>query len=178
LVKALKAGIIASPRTAAINLAFLAKEIQPLLISITERIHHTHPNYDLEALLAEVFKNVPGVKEVKWQSGAGDHGADLIVVFESGLPVPGLQRQSTCVIQAKSFEGEHWDVNAANDVRRAFDHYPEVDIGLIVSTATAGSKALEDALDKIREDTGKPVALLIGADVASFLLRFGGQSLG
>jgi hypothetical protein len=178
LIKALTEGIVASPRTPVVNLAFLAKEIQPFLVNITERIHHTHPNTALEALLAEVFKNVPGVREVKWQGGAGDYGADLIVVFESGLPVPGLQRQSTCVIQAKSFEGEHWDITAANDIRRAFDHYPEADMGLIVSTATAGSKVLENALDQIREHTGKPVALLIGADVAAFLLRFGGQSLG
>jgi hypothetical protein len=177
LVNALKGGVVGKPRTPKINLAFLAKEIQPLLINITERIHDTHPNTALEALLAEVLKNIPGVKEVKWRGGAGDHGADLIMVFESGLPVPGLEKQSACVIQAKSFEGEHWDKTAAVDIRRAFDHHPEVEMGLIVSTAASSSEALERALDKIREETGKPVFLLIGADLASFLLRFGGQFL-
>jgi hypothetical protein len=50
-------------------------------------------------------------------------------------------------------------------------------MGLIVSTASSSTEPLEKALDKLREETGKPVSLLIGADVASFLLRFGGQLL-
>jgi hypothetical protein len=177
LIRTLKTGVVGQPRTLKDNLALLTKEIRPLLINITERIHHTHPNTALEALLAEVFKHVPGVKEVKWQGGAGDYGADLIVDFEVGLPVPGLQKQVACVIQVKSFEGEHWDTKAVEDIRRAFDHYPEVEMGLIVSTATSSTEALESALNKLREETGKSVSLLIGADVAAFLLRFGGQSL-
>jgi hypothetical protein len=177
LVKALKDGVAGKLRTAKTNIAFLSQEIQPLLVNITEKIHHTHPNYDLEALFAEVLKGVPGVKEIKLQGGAGDYGADLLAVFESGLPVPGLQQQRTCVIQVKSFEGEHWDTKAVNDIRRALDHYPEAEMGLIVSTATSSTETLDNALDEIREETGKPVSLLIGADVASFLLRFGGQLL-
>jgi hypothetical protein len=75
------------------------------LSEITRAIHHTHPNYDLEILMEQVLKRIPGVKEVKRQGGAGDHGADLIVVFESGLPIPGLEQQRICVVQVKSFEG-------------------------------------------------------------------------
>jgi Restriction endonuclease len=177
LIGTLKTGVVGQPRTLKDNLALLTKEIRPLLINITERIHHTHPNTALEALLAEVFKHVPGVKKVKRQGGAGDYGADLIVDSEVGLPVPGLQKQVACVIQVKSFEGEHWDTKAVEDIRRAFDHYPEVEMGLIVSTVTSSTEALESALNKLREETGKSVSLLIGADVAAFLLRFGGQSL-
>ena len=178
LVKALKDGVVSQPRKPPDNLAFLAKAIQPLLINITKEIHRANPNRDLEALLAEVLKTVPGVRgsELKWQGGRGDHGADLIVIFESGLPVPGLQRQTTCVVQVKSFEGEHWDTTAVDDIRRAFDHYPEAEMGLIVSTATSSTEKLESSLDKIREETGKTVSLLI-ADVAAFLLRFGGDLL-
>jgi hypothetical protein len=177
LIKDLKAGDSGKPRTSKTNIARLSQEIQPHLVNITEMIHHTHPNTDLEALFAEVLRGVPGVKEAKWQGGRGDHGADLLVVFESGLPVPGLQQQTICVTQVKSFEGEHWDTKAVDDIRRALDHYPEAKMGLIVSTAASSTKPLDDALDKICKDTGKPVALLIGADVASFLLRFGGQLL-
>ena len=177
LVRALKDGDSGKLRTAKTNIPFLSQEIQPLLVNITEKIHHTHPNYDLEALIAETLKSVPGVKEVKLQGGAGDYGADVLVVFESGLPVPGLQQQRTCVIQVKSFEGEHWDTKAVDDIRRGFEHYPEAEMGLIVSTATSSTETLDNALDKIREETGKPVSLLIGADVAAFLLRFGGQLL-
>ena len=80
-------------------------------------------------------------------------------------------------MQAKSYEGEHWDTRAVSDIRRAFYHYPDADMGMIVSTASTSTEALDKALDDLREETGKPVSLLIGADVASFLLRFGGNLL-
>jgi Restriction endonuclease len=115
--------------------------------------------------------------EVKPRGGAGDHGADVLAVFEYGLPVPGLLQQSTCVIQVKSFQGEHWDTKAVDDIRRAFEHYPEAEMGLIVSTASSSTQGLDNALDKLRQETGKPVSLLIGADLAAFLLRFGTQAL-
>jgi len=175
LIEALKQGGAGRSRTPKTNLALLAKEIQPFLSSIAEQIHHTHPNYDLEFLVAETLKNVPGVKEVKLQGGAGDHGADVLVVLECGIPVPGLQQQKTCVVQVKSFEGEHWDTRAVEDIRRAFDYYPEAEMGLIVSTATRCTEALEKALDDLRKQTNKPVSLLIGPDLAEFIVRFGGR---
>ena len=44
------------------NAAILLKEIKPLMEEVTRKIHHTHPNYDLEALVAEVFRSMPTVK--------------------------------------------------------------------------------------------------------------------
>lgn len=173
----LEKGVEPSPRTPENNLRFLSKEIQPFLLGITERIQHRHPNYDLEHLISEVFKNVPSVKEVRWQGGAGDHGADIIVSFASGLPIPGLEQETTVVVQVKSYVGEHWDTRAVEDIRRAFKHYPETKMGLIISTASASTNALETALDKLKDETKKPVALLIGHDVAAFLLRFGAKLL-
>lgn len=177
LVQALQSGKAGTTRSAHANLAFLSKEIRPLLTEMTAVIQRTHPNYDLEKLISETFKLVPGVQEVKLQGGAGDHGADLIVRFESGIPVPGLQQQHTCVVQVKSYVDEHWDTQAVHDLRRAFDFYPEATMGLIVSTATSSTHALEKELEDLHNQTHKPVALLIGADVASFLFRFGGQLL-
>lgn len=177
LLESLKTGALPTPRTTETNLHHLSTEIQPFLEKITESIHHTHPNYDLEALISEVFKKVSGVKDVIWQGGAGDHGADILVTFESGLPIPGLEQQQMVVVQVKSFEGEHWDTKAVEDIRRAFEYYPDASMGLIVSTATASSSTLETELDKLKEEMGKPVALLIGADVAAFLLRFGAKLL-
>ena len=87
-----------------------------------------------------------------------------------GLPVPGLQKQSACVIQVKSFEGNReWDTKAVDDIGRAFDHYLDVEMGLIVSTATSRHRTLESALKQAPEETGKSVSLLIGADVAAFV---------
>ncbi len=177
LLKSLKEGVPATPRTPEVNLRFLSNEIQPFLSSITERIHHTHPNRDLEALFAEVFRKIPGVVDVRSQGGAGDHGADILVTFEAGLPIPGLENEYTVVVQVKSFEGEHGDTQAVEDIRRALEHYPEATMGLIISTASASATGLDNALDKLKEETGKPVALLIGPDVAAFLLRFGAKLL-
>ena len=173
LVKALEEGKAGKPRTPETNLGLLAQEIQPHLEGITEKIQHTHPNFDLEGLFEEIFKKVPGVQEVKRHRGKGDHGADLTVVFESGIPIPGLQQQHTCVVQVKAFQGEHWVTRAVEDIRNAFNYYPDADMGLIVSTASSSSESLENALEELREETGKAVSLLIGADVATFLLRFG-----
>jgi hypothetical protein len=177
LLDSLEKGVVPTPRSTEDNIRFLSKEIQPFLSDITEKIHYTHPNRDLELLLTEVFRRVPGVIAAYHQGGAGDHGADILVTFEAGLPIPGLETEYTLVVQVKSFEGEHWDITAVEDIRRAFKHYPEADMGLIISTATSSSSKLDDGLDELREECGKPVALLIGQDVAAFLLRFGAKLL-
>ncbi len=149
----------------------LKKAIQPSLAEITQQIHHTLPNIDLEGLIAQVFENVPGIIEVEKKGGSGDHGADLILHFESGPSVLELQEQRTCVVQVKSYEGVHRDTKAVDDIRKALDYW-QADMGLIVSTASSSSKALDDELDQLREITGKPVSLLIGEDVAAFVLRW------
>lgn len=169
LVDNLRAGKADGPRTPETNRDLLGQEIQPLLDEITKKIHETHPNTALEDLLAELFKNVPGVKDVEKKGGPKDHGADLLVHFESGMPIP----PQTCVVQVKSFEGEHWDTGAVNDIKRAFEHYPEADMGLIVSTASSSSDVLDKAIEELQRETGKSVSLLIGKAVADFVLRFG-----
>ena len=125
----------------------------------------------------EVFKKIPSVVDVKWQGGARDHGADILVTFDSGLPIPGLENQSVLVVQVKSYEGDHWDTRAVEDIKRAFDHYPEASMGLIISTANTITTPVEQELDKLREESGKPVSLLVGSDVAAFLLRYGAKLL-
>ena len=177
LLSSLENGDSPKQRTPEVNLQLLSSEIQPFLTNITERIHHTHPNYDFERLISDVFKKVPRVKDVTWQGGAGDHGADVLVVFEGGLPIPGLEKEHTLVVQVKSFEGEHWDTQAVDDIRRAFEYYPQADMGLIISTAVTASESFEKALDQLREESGKPVSLLIGSEVAAFLLRYGANLL-
>lgn len=177
LLGVLKKGVTPTQRTPEANLRFLSNEIQPFLLNITQRIHHTHPNYDLECLFAEVFKKIPGVTNVQWQGGAGDHGADILVTFDSGLPIPGLEKQSLLIVQVKSYEGDHWDKRAVEDIRRAFEHYPDASMGLIISTANTITATVEEELDKLREESHKPVAILIGPDVAAFMLRFGAKLL-
>ena len=172
LVDSLEKGEDGRPRTMETSLDRFKKEIQLDFKSITKKIHRAYPGADLEKPIAEVFRNVPGVKEVKEQGGAGERGADLRVIFEW----LGIQEQRTCVVQVKSFEGEMWETKAVDQIRKAL-HSWDADMGIIVSTASSSSEALDKALDKLREDTGKPVSLLIGEDVAAFLLRFGGELL-
>ena len=174
LIKLLERGEEGTPSTPETNIDWLKKD---MLSDITEEIHRTHLGSQLESLIAEIFRNVPGVKEVKEQGGAGEHGADLQVIFEWEVPILGIQEQRTCVVQVKSFEGEMWETNAVDQIREALQYW-DADMGVIVSTASSGSEALDNALDKLREEEkGKPVYLLIGEDVAAFLLRFGSQLL-
>lgn len=70
----------------------LAREIQPILLRITQTIHHTYAGKSLEELCVEVFGHVPGVTSVEVRYANGNESADLLVRFESGLPLPGIRR--------------------------------------------------------------------------------------
>ncbi len=180
LLSNLSSGYKPKPYSKESNLKHLNSAIRPYLSEITKGIHKSHPNFDLESPVAEVLRKIPGVLDVKPQGrsgSAGDHGADIIVTFRSGLPIPGLDQEGTLIVQVKSYADEHWDTQAVDDIRRAFKHYPEANAGLIVSTADSQSPLLEEELDKLREESGKPVVLLIGYEVAAFFLRFGANLL-
>jgi hypothetical protein len=173
LLENLKAGNAGKPFSAQQNLQQLSLEIKPLLVEITKRIQHRHPNSALEPLIFEVLKAVPGVKEVEHRGGAGDKGADIVAVLERSHPLTGDLEQTTYVVQVKSFVGEHCDTQAVRDIRRAFDAYPDAQAGLVVSTAERSSTKLDKAIEELRVETGKEVTLLIGDDVARFILRYG-----
>ncbi len=176
LLAGLQRGAPPAPSTPAHNLDHLTREIDPLLLKITQAIQHTHPNYSLERFIAEVLKAVPGVTDVRVQGGAGDRGADILMVVEEGhaLTTP---RQTTCVVQVKSYQGHHGSTGAVHDIRRAFEAYPQAGAGLIFSTGDSVSPELDAALEKLRKDFNKPVTLIVGADMAMFILRYGGQLL-
>ena len=79
----------------------------------------------------------------------------------------------TLVVQVKSFSDEHAETRAVDDIRRAFAHHSDADMGLVVSTAERAGENLERALEALQEENKKPVSLLIGADLAAFVLRYG-----
>ena len=148
------------------------KAIEEQLNGITQQLQHAHPNYDLEKLLEETFRRVPGVVEVERKGGRSDHGADLIVTSRSGL-VAALERDDVCVVQVKSFRGTHDDPAAVKDIERAFDHYPEATQGLIVSTADVSGPNFDKALEELESKTDKPVGVMMGKDVGLFVLEAG-----
>ena len=173
LLESLREGVVPSrDRTAETNVKELAQQLRPKLMEIAGKIQHTHPGKDLEALMERVFRNVPGVREVRRQQGRADHGADLVVEMEYGT-IPGLVEARTLVVQVKSYWGELVETTAVKDIRRAFEHHSDADMGLIVSTAKRADEDFERALEKLQEEIKKPVSLLIGADLAAFVLRYG-----
>lgn len=176
LLAALQSNAPPASRTPADHLDHLAREIDPLLLQIAGKIHHTHPNYSLEGFIAEVLKGVPGVKDVKWQGGAGDRGADILIVVEEGHALTS-PRPTTCVVQVKSYQGHHGSKQAVDDIRRAFEAYPEAGAGIIFSTAGSTGPELDAALDQLRKDFDKPVTMIFGADMAAFVLQHGAHLL-
>jgi hypothetical protein len=121
--------------------------------------------------MLDIFSNVPGVKARK---GPDTNGADLELEFDSGgLEIAGLEKREICAVQAKSYEGTMGYDRAIEDIKRAFDSNKDYTCGLIVSTALELTKAFEAKLDALREQSSKPVGLLIGRYLAYFILRHG-----
>jgi hypothetical protein len=176
LLIAVNEGRLGTRRTPKTHLELLANEIRPHLLNITQEIQHTHHNTDLEHLLVEVFKSVPSVRNTEHKGGAGDHGADILIDYDEGLP--GLLEQRTCVVQVKSFTGEHSDLKAVNDIERAFKFYADAHTGLIISSAVTVSDSVKQAIDQLSKNTGKVIGLMYGADLAAFFLKYGQNLLG
>ena len=167
--------VLASQET---NRQHLLNAIQPHLSEITQEIHKTHPNVNLEYFMAFVLERVPGVIKVAHPGGPGDHGADLLVECQPAVAIPGLEKPEMIIVQVKAYEGQHWDTGAVDDIKRAFEKYPDANKGLIVSTAESASPDFKRALEDLQEDEGKPVALLIGSDLAKFCLRYAADVIG
>ena len=149
--------------TDAHRLLYLREAVEPHLEEIGIAAHHTHPNVSLESLVKTALERVPGVREVRRMRGRADKGADLEVEIET---IPELLQ--TLVVQVKSYEGAFNDLSAVRDIERTID---DADMGLIVSTATSVSEAVKAAIDGLREDKGKPVAVLYGSQLGAFLLK-------
>ena len=56
-------------------------------------------------------------------------------------------------------------------VRRAFDSETYTS-GLIVTTVWSASEGFQSALDHLREQSGKPVGLILAADLAAIFMRY------
>lgn len=151
------------------NTAFLNEAITPYLTDIAHEIHRSHPNKDLESFIAEVFQQIPTVKGAAVQRGRADKGADLLVTFESGLPVPGLEDEQVLLIQAKSYEGHHADPEGIEALVRAFKAH-DADMALLISTASSVSPEVDQLAELRSEELGKPIKVLAGPDFARLVL--------
>ena len=143
-------------------------------------IQGTHLRKHLEDLVAKIFQSMPSVTNVKVNgSGWGtDHGADVIVDYKIGLPLPGLERDGILVVQVKSFENEHWETNAVDQVETAINKYGAT-AGLLITTG-APTEKLKEAIESLRnklDPKAIDVGLMAASDVARFMLRYGGDVL-
>ena len=173
LVAALPRGVRPAPRTFGDNSHELTDEMKPFPATVTEKIRHMHPDTDLEGLVEQVFRRVPGVRSVTRQTGAGSRGADLVVELDFGS-IPELVQ--TLVVQVQPGPDTLREPSAVDDIRRAFGAY-DTDMALIVSTAMNPDPAVERELDRLRENTMKPIALLTGDELAAFFLQHGSDLL-
>ena len=158
----------------------LRNDIGPLLSDLTAKIQKNNPRGKLEEFVAEIMRRVPGVNDVeehgKYKGFGTDHGADLIVYYQTGLPLPGLRKAAKLVGQVKSYTEMHWDTEALDQIKTALEHFG-ADAGLIVTTAQpspAFRQAFELASTELAEQ-GKLIGLISGDDVARFALKYGGE---
>lgn len=147
----------------------LKEKTEKLLAEITRMIHEMNKGKALERFLAKVFRKIPGVINVN-ENGFGfksDYGADLIVTF--GFPLANLQFEERIIVQVKSFEGGHYDLNAVNQVVNGIKKFGGT-AGIIITTAEK-TESLEKAIIKASEETGCPIDLLAGKDIAKFIIK-------
>ncbi|AZR73593.1 hypothetical protein BBF96_09445 [Anoxybacter fermentans] len=147
------------------------EEMNSYLDEISKKLHHIFPGKNLEDLLIGVLGKLPNVKEVR--KGPDVNGADLEFVYESGFEIEGLQKEGLCAVQVKSYGGKMGYTKAIEDIRRAFDSNPDYTCGLIISTALKMTEEFEEELEKLRNDTGKNVGILLGKDLASLIVKYG-----
>jgi hypothetical protein len=151
----------------------LEQETSDILEEFTKRVQANNPGKRLEHFMAEIFRNIPSVTDVK-ENGSGwgtDYGADLIVSYRAGV-ISELESEQTLVVQIKSYEGEHWNTEAVDQLKTAIGQFG-ASMGLIITTGKR-TEALEKAFDKLaNEIKDTPVYLLAGSEVAKFIMKYG-----
>jgi hypothetical protein len=141
---------------------------------ITQIIQQMNRSKEFENFLHKIFGSMPNVLSI--QNGFGwrsDQGADLIVEFQN--PIVGVNLTTRLIIQAKSFEGSHYDLNAVDQIKEGIAAF-KADGGLLITTAES-TEELEDKVRKTSEEIGKTIDVLAGADVAKFVLTHAPQLL-
>ena len=146
------------------------RELNAVFDGLTAVIQRHHPGKDLEGFLAEVFRKMPGVIEVK-ENGSGwgpDFGADLIV----------KSQKHKIVVQVKSYVGEVWDTNCVDQLKTAIEEF-DATLGIIITTGQR-TPLLDEAVKKLADAMRKKnveVRLIAGGDVAKFVLKYNPQLL-
>jgi hypothetical protein len=157
------------------GLAHLRERVEEeLLPRIAALIHEMNRGKEFERFLHKIFEAMPNTVSI--QNGFGwrsDQGADLIVEFQT--PLIGVTLTSRLAVQAKSFEGDHFDLKAVDQLVEAIKAY-EADGGLLITTARK-TEQLEDCMREAAQKTRKAIDLIAGNDVARFVIRYAPEML-
>jgi len=176
LVKDLEDGMLTGENsTANSRLELLKNDLNVHFESISKEIHKHHAEKTLEELIKLTFEKMPNVQNVTRYGGSADKGADLIVTYSSGLDIFGIDKQERCAVQIKSYVGDiNWD-RAIEDIKNSFVVYEKEDVtcGLIITTATGVTEDFIKKLDELRENSGKPVGFIYGAELAKWFIKYG-----
>ena len=156
------------------GLLHLRTKVDDLLPQLTNHIQEMNKSKEFEKFLHRIFDNMPNTTSI--QNGFGwksDHGADLIVEFEN--PIIGVNVNSKIVVQAKSYTGDHNDLNAVDQIIRGIEEY-DADAGLLITTANE-TEELEKYVREKSEEIEKIIDVMAGHDVARFVLRYAPEFL-
>ena len=140
------------------------------LEEITKLLHNTHKSKNLERFMANVFRKLPNVVDVN-ENGFGwktDFGADLIITTKTSIG--NLDFENIIIVQIKSFEGKHYDLNAVDQVKTGIEKY-NANAGIIITTAEK-TEQLENKIQEISKEIDKPIDLIAGEDVAKFVIKY------
>lgn len=151
------------------GIVHLKDKVSKILPQISRQIHEMNKSKEFERFLYRIFDKMPNTIPIQNGFGWGtDNGADLIVEFEN--PVIGVNIRSKMIVQAKSYEGEHFDKNAVNQIAEGIKKY-DADHGLLITTAIE-TEEIENYITETSERINKTIDLMAGADVARFVIRY------
>ena len=153
----------------------LREKVEQLLPTITAEIQRMNRSKEFEKFLKKVFDNMPNTSVVT-QNGFGwksDNGADLIVEFDR--PVIGVSVSTKLIVQAKSYEGDHYDKHAIDQIAEGMKAY-NADAGLLITTANE-TEELEEYVREKSDSLDKTIDVIAGDDVAKFVLRYAPELL-
>ncbi len=148
----------------------LKNKTDKYLSEISALIHQMNKSKNLERFLARVFRKVPGVIDVN-ENGFGwgtDYGADLIVTI--GASLSNLEFENKIIVQVKSFEGDHYSLDAVEQVKRGIEKYNGT-AGMIITTAEK-TEILENRILEVSEQIARPIDLLSSSDLAKFVIKY------
>ncbi len=155
-------------------LVHLQEKVNKILPKIASEIHRMNKNKEFERFLHRIFDKMPNTISVKngfgWKT---DNGADLIVEFEN--PIIGINVSTKLIVQAKSYQGQHYDKGAIDQIVTGIKEY-DADAGLLITTAEE-TEELEDYVREKSDEIQKIIDVIAGIDVAKFVIRYAPELL-